>query len=135
MKYTIYLIKCRDDNIKDCYVGRTTRDFFYRKSNHQSQARHQHNDKLLYRTINQYGGIENWQFDILEMGETCDEYLHKEREQYFVNLLQPSLNIYVPNRDIKEYRKDNRLLYNEYMKNYMKRRNLFLKQLQYFNLM
>lgn len=132
MKYTIYLIKCRDEDITDCYVGRTTKDFYYRKSNHQSQAKHQHNEKLLYRTINQYGGIQNWQFDILEEGETCDDYLHKEREQYFVNLIKPSLNICIPNRGIKQYRIDNRLSYNEYMKNYFRRKALLKKQLLYF---
>jgi hypothetical protein len=134
MKYVIYTITCKDLNILDSYVGRTSNDPILRFRNHISQALH-NSDKLLYNTINQYGGIKNWEFNVIEQGETCDEFLHKERELYYVNKLKPTLNIYEPNRDIKKYRIDNRQQYNNYMKNYMKRRNLLKKQLQYFNML
>jgi hypothetical protein len=49
-------------------------------------------------------------------------------------LFKPTLNTNEPNRDIKQWRIDNKHQYNKYMKDYMNRRNLFLKQLQYFNL-
>jgi len=132
MRYWIYLISCKNNLIKHCYVGRTSKDPIFRFRNHITQAKH-HSDKFLYNTINENGGIENFQFTILEDCDTADPYLCREREQYFVSILKPSLNIYEPNRDLKKYRNDNRISYNEYMRNYMKIRNLLKKELLYFN--
>ena len=91
-------------------------------------------DRKLYKFINNYGGIQNWDFKIIESFETLDPNLYKERELYYFNLLKPTLNTNEPNRDVKQWRIDNRQRYNDYVNNYIKRKNLFLKQLQYFNL-
>jgi predicted GIY-YIG superfamily endonuclease len=128
----IYTITCKDINILDSYVGRTSNPI-KRFRVHVSNSS-KHIDTKLYSVINKYGGIHNWDFNIIESFETHDSNLYKERELFYYNLFKPTLNTNEPNRDIKQWRIDHKNHYNKYMKDYMNRRNLFLKQLQYFNL-
>jgi len=61
-KTVIYVIKCRDDNITEEYVGSTT-NFRSRKWEHKSccnnEKSKQYNDKK-YQVIRANGGWENW---------------------------------------------------------------------------
>ena len=118
MRYSIYTITCKDPFILDSYVGRTTMNPKQRFSNHKSLSLK--SDRRLYKTINQYGGIDNWEFTIIEEGLILDYDVSKEREEYYCNKLKPTLNINIPNRSIKQWRIDKREYYNNYMKNYMK---------------
>ena len=132
MKYYIYTITCNNPDVVNMYVGRTS-NAVLRFRNHKVHCLKQ-TDRNLYNFINQNGGIDMWNFTIIEECETLDIFLGVEREQYYFNLFKPTLNTNHCNRSYIEWRHDNRLKYNKYVNEFIKRKNLYLKQLQYFNL-
>jgi len=107
----IYIIKCKDETIKDCYIGSTI-NFKNRKKNHKSDC---YNEKCksfnykVYKFIRDNGGTDNFYFDILK-NVNCNnkQELHKLEGEY-IKLYTPSLNsqaahtLYYVNR--KEYDK------------------------------
>lgn len=106
--YTFYKIVCKDENIKDCYVGKT-KDFKNRIKNHKSKCNNensaQYNFKL-YQFIRENGNIDNW--NIIEIEK--DEYDDKEaclRERYWFEELNANLNSEIPSRTQKEWSKQN----------------------------
>jgi hypothetical protein len=87
----IYKICCKDANITDIYIGSSldTRNRFYQHKNCcNNETRIGHNSKL-YRFIRENGGIENWKYEILERIEETQQRI---REQYWIDILNPSLN-------------------------------------------
>lgn len=133
MKYSIYTITCKDPTILDSYVGRTSLNPILRFRNHKTLS--MSSNRNLYKTLNLYGGIENWNFTVIEEGDTLDIKLPKERERYYCDTLKPTLNKYIPNRDYKEWRHMNRNYYNAYMNKYLKQKYLFKKELKYYHLL
>ena len=130
MRYSIYTITCKDLLILHSYVG-TTLPPQKRFSNHKYMSKY--SDRKIYKIINEYGGIENWNFTVIEEFFSVDKEFHKQREEYFCHLLNPSMNTNIPNRDIKQWRIDNKEYYNEYMNNYMKAKYRTKKELKYYN--
>ena len=67
LTYNIYRIFCKDENIKDCYVG-STRSFSRRKSQHftinRYPTRPAYNYKI-YKCIRENGGEDNWEMEKL----------------------------------------------------------------------
>lgn len=58
----IYIIKCKDDNITEEYIGSTT-DFTKRKSRHKYSCNNEKDKKYnfkLYKIIRDNGGWDNW---------------------------------------------------------------------------
>ena len=133
MKYYIYTITCNNPDVVDSYIGRTS-NAVLRFRNHRVHCLQQ-TDRRLYNFINQNGGIEMWNFTIIEECETLDIHLGIEREQYYFNLFHPTLNSNTPNRKCNGWRKDNRMRYNKYVNEFIRRKNLYLKELQYFNIL
>ena len=123
MKYIIYKLYSKE--CSDFYIGKTA-NITSRISNHRYNSNLNINRKL-YNVINQYGGFDNWDFDILEQGNIDNA---SEREKYYCNLYKPTLNTNHPSRSLKEYRKDNKFKYNSYMNKYMKNRSYFKKELK-----
>ena len=130
MFYTIYTITCKDIFILDTYVGKTSTNPKQRFSNHKHLSLSSH--RKLYNIINKHGGIENCNFNIIEQCHTLDVNLSKEREEYYCKSMMPTMNTYVPNRGVKQWRIDNRESYNEYMRTYFKKRNLYKKELKFY---
>ena len=60
----IYKIYCKDENIKECYIGSTT-NFQKRKSRHKSYCQTMTNNSKLYNFINSNGGFNNFEFEII----------------------------------------------------------------------
>ena len=69
-KTWLYKIVCKDETIKDCYVGHTI-NFAKRKNNHKHHCNNPDSkeyDKQAYRFIRQHGGFDNWTILIIETG-------------------------------------------------------------------
>jgi group I intron endonuclease len=130
----VYAIVCKNENIKDMYVGSSS-NFEQRKRDHKSDCynvnRHHYNRKV-YKFIRDNGGFDNFKFEILE--EVCCENKQelRSRERYFLEQLGASLNSHVPSRTQKEYKKkyreENREETQEYNKKYYKENQDKLKE-------
>lgn len=106
-KACIYKICCKDPSITDCYVGSTT-DFVKRRYDHKWNCDNSKYKKYykLYRFINNNGGWNNFNMQVIEQYPcNCKEELHR-REGYFIRLLNCSLNAMIAGRTVKEYRID-----------------------------
>ena len=112
-KSVIYKIFCKDENIKECYVGSTI-DLNLIKSIHKNMCNNEKSvgyNYPVYRFIRDNGGFDNWNFLILE-NYPCrnkEQLLFKER--YWFEKLGPMLNERYPVRsedENKEYNKQYR---------------------------
>ncbi len=123
MKGIIYMIKCKDENIKDCYIG-STFNLDVRKSHHKSNCNNvnkkSYNFKV-YKFIRENGNWENFKVDKLLEVEVNDKKEIKEFENEQCNLLQPSLNCNKPliTIDLLTYHRE---YYNTKYKDYHKKR-------------
>jgi len=89
----IYKIYCKDTNIKDFYIGHSA-DFETRKASHISTSYSKQKYKCkLYNCISNNGGINNWDFEIIEK-YPCENLTEaSKREQYWIDTLEPTLNV------------------------------------------
>ena len=104
-KTLIYKIVCKDVNIIDLYVGRTT-DFKTRKGQHHSKCNNPNvpiYDSKIYRTIRENGGWDNWDMVEIEKYPCNDGNEAKARERYWFEQLSANLNTAYPDRSKKEY--------------------------------
>jgi hypothetical protein len=141
MKGYIYVIKCKDENIKDCYVGSTT-NIVSRKKQHKYSCCNPNIKKYnykVYKFIRDNGGFDNFVIDIIKEVEVENkkELAQLELEQY--TLLQPSLNSNLPLIDIdmkkeyskeyhKEYYNKNREIIKDYSNKYYNKNKEHFKQ-------
>lgn len=94
----IYKIVCNNLNVKELFVGSTT-DFTKRRSTckkicNDENAKQYNN--ILYKTIRDNGGWENWTLLFIENYPCNDNNEAKARERHWIELL-----------DTKEYRDNN----------------------------
>ena len=85
----IYKISCKDDKIKDVYVGYTT-NFIQRKHFHKQNCINRNAvnyDDKLYAVIRKYGGWENWKMENVHICN-CEDYnaVKKNVQEYAVTL-------------------------------------------------
>ena len=106
VKTTIYKIVCKNEEITDCYVGRT-KDCTKRFQQHKTVCYNENKVSFnyrLYKTIRENGGFENW--DIVEVEtiehEDADKTTPAEKEGFWFNELNATLNNNVPGRCKKE---------------------------------
>ena len=92
-KTIIYKIVCKDLIITDLYIGHTT-NFIERKSNHKSNCKTK--PFLIYKTINNNGGWDNWDMIEIEKYPCKDGNEAKARERYWHEKLNSSLNAFLP---------------------------------------
>ena len=132
--YSIY--KLFKINSNDCYIGKT-------KNINKRMVLHKFYSKTspykLYEYMRANGGYENFDFEILETNITEEQGVNKER--YYYDIYQPSLNSNVPNRspyesklqyrtknrlqiinNVREWQRENKVKYNEYQKLYQRKR-------------
>jgi hypothetical protein len=110
MKGYIYVIKCKDENITDCYIGSTI-NINSRKKYHKCVCNKEDSKSYnfkVYKFIRDNGGFDNFIIEVIKEVEINDkkELRQLEAEQY--ELLQPSLNCNNPliQIDMKEYHKE-----------------------------
>jgi hypothetical protein len=108
--FTFYKIVSIDENIKDCYVGKTL-DFKRRIIDHKNHCnnenRKEYNYKL-YKFIRENGGINNWNFIEIETNEYNDKD-SSFRERYWIEEFNATLNIVIPSRTQKEYEESEKI--------------------------
>jgi len=80
----VYKIFCKDENIKDCYVG-STNDIGERIRCHKgncNNTKRPHYNYRVYKFIRDNGGWENWDYEIIDVlnGITHDELMICERK-------------------------------------------------------
>lgn len=105
----IYKIYCKDENVKDIYVGETT-DFIRRKYSHKiiSNKNNQQYKTLratLYQTINSNGGWDNWICEEVEKFPCENKKQLLDRETFWIIELNATLNDKV-SKSTKEYKKE-----------------------------
>lgn len=94
----IYKITCKDDSIKDVYVGHTT-NFVQRKHGHKQSCL---NIKCpsykckLYEVIRANGGWNNWKMEMINFFNCKDLYEARQKEQEFFISLNATLNSIEP---------------------------------------
>jgi hypothetical protein len=79
-KTIIYVIKCKDDNITEEYIGSTT-NFIERKSKHKYTCNHENQinyNVKLYQSIREHGGWDNFDMILIEK-KPCEDRLHAEK--------------------------------------------------------
>lgn len=123
MKGYIYVIKCKDENITDSYIGSTI-NIVSRKKHHKHTCNNPnitgHNSKV-YKFIRDNGGFDNFSIEVIKEVEINDkkELRQLEAEQY--TLLEPSLNCNNPliQIDMKTYKSNyQKQYYKEKAKDY-----------------
>ncbi len=109
-KGVIYKITCSDSAIIDCYVGSTV-NFKRRKWCHSAACSNQnsrdHNIPV-YVFIREHGGWSNWNMGVIESYPCQTELELRARERYFIDQINPSLNVTKPCRTDAEWRAENR---------------------------
>ena len=84
----VYQITCTSNNL--FYIGSTTRGFRYRLQTHLNKLRDgRHGNVVLQRCFDKHGE-SSFVFQILEL---VDPGLCLEREQYYIDILKPTINI------------------------------------------
>ena len=124
MKGYVYVIKCKDENIKDCYIGSTI-NLYSRKKYHKCVYNNPDNKSYnykVYKFIRDNGGFDNFSIEVIKEVEVENkkELLQYELEQY--TLLRPSLNCNIPiiGTDKTTYQKKYQKQYQEKNKEYCK---------------
>lgn len=102
MDYYIYKIYCSDPFVKHLYIG-STNCFERRIKDHKNFSSFtnisKEHIKKLYSMIRAYGGWEHWRMEIIETIPSTDKRTAEEREQYYYETLNASLNSKPPLKD------------------------------------
>jgi group I intron endonuclease len=91
MLYTIYKISCKT-NAELIYVG-STKDYNKRIGMHKHYANNDKKDFVLYDSIKENGGWDNWECSIIENLETDVRHDATIREGFYIDNLKASLNM------------------------------------------
>ena len=113
--FIFYKIVCKDENINDCYVGKT-KDLKKRWREHKNKCNNENNKKYnlkLYQFIRENCNIDNWNIIEIEKGEYDDKDSFI-RERYWIEKLNANLNCIIPSRTQREYQNEYRENYKEY---------------------
>ena len=128
----IYKIYCKDENIKDCYIG-STNNLKNRKWKHKSDCNNinskNYNFKV-YVFIRANDGWDNFDFIILEQFENImtKKDLLKIEGQYIKNN-NTTLNYIIAGRTLDEYKEDNKTIIKEKRKkNYEENKEKLLEK-------
>ena len=106
----IYKIYCKDENIKDFYIG-SSKDLYDRMRVHKSMC-YNENDRgyslKIYEFIRENGDWENFNVEIVEYYPCKNDKELKQREQYYIKKYEPTLNCfnaYITQEEKKEKNK------------------------------
>jgi hypothetical protein len=90
----IYKISCKDENIKDVYIG-ATNDFKRRKSEHKKRCKkniYKEYKFKVYEKIREYGGINNWNINVIEKCNVENKFELYSMENQLIRFYKPTLN-------------------------------------------
>jgi hypothetical protein len=98
MEYTIYRIYCKDENIKECYIG-STKNLDDRIRRHINNCYNPKYNLRVYNFIKENGGFSNWDFMEIEKTDKENRYI---RERFWIENSN-NLNGQIPTRTITEW--------------------------------
>lgn len=101
----IYQICCVDESITDCYVGRTRKSMeerFYHHKKTCDNPSYKYHNKFLYEFMRKNGGVNNWKIVELEKFVSKNKFEIREKEQYWIDNKNASLNKIRANKLIQE---------------------------------
>ena len=91
-KTFVYQLTCKNPEISDSYISYTT-NITQRKYKHKRETLDISNHKSkLYDCIRKNGGWTNWKCKILEECSCSNEFLAKERANFYILKINPNLN-------------------------------------------
>lgn len=103
MEYTFYRIYCKDETISECYVG-STKNYKKRKDNHKYIINNcDKQPQPVHIFINENGGIDKWDFEVLGKGIYDNENDVYKTEREWIEKYDNTLNNQIPSRTKKEY--------------------------------
>lgn len=103
----IYKICCKNPEIKNIYVGHTT-NFRRRKWEHKSNCYNENKrcyDFNVYSFIRENGGFDNWDMILIEEFKCENKLQAHQRERFWIENLNATLNYSIPSRTEREYKK------------------------------
>lgn len=118
----VYKIACKNENVKDFYIGSTT-NFKNRKKTHKYYCQKNFNIKL-YNFINENDGWDNFEMSIIEEYPNIDRKELNKKEFKFIYDLNPQLNKHNPLRYNskmeykREWQRNNKEKTRQWAKNY-----------------
>ena len=92
----IYRIYCKDENIKDCYIGSTI-DLYNRFKAHKGCVNNKNLNNYnlkIYQFIRDNGDWDNFDKEILEYYNCNNEEELKQKEQEYISKYKPTLNTF-----------------------------------------
>jgi hypothetical protein len=113
-----YRFVCNDPNIINTYCG-STLDFVKRKSQHRQNCNNEnykHHHYLIYKTIRDNGGWDNWRMLEIERKIVKDRTEASQQEQYWIEYYNAQMNMRTSITNKKEYRQKNKNKKYEYDK-------------------
>jgi hypothetical protein len=134
-KTIIYKIVCKNEDVKDIYVGSTTR-FNERRREHKkyciNEKYKKHNYKV-YQMIRANGGWDNWNMEEVIKQPCKDSDEAHALERYYYELLNCTMNTLVPGRTNEEYRQINKDKMKQYQNEYRQQQREHKANLQNIN--
>lgn len=118
----IYKIQKKDGKEHECYIG-STKNLKERIRRHKICLKTGHQQKI-YRYIRDNGGIDNYNFEVLEKINLVNSSIKflKEREQFYYTKYKPSMNMIRPYRSIECRRADDRIYYWKHRDKFLERK-------------
>jgi hypothetical protein len=132
-KTIIYVIKCRDDNITEEYIGSTT-NFRSRKNQHKSCCNNEndkHHNYKIYKFIRENGGWINWLMLELEKYPCADKREAEYREEEVRLERKTQLNMkraFLSEENIKKDKKESDKIYREKNKDMLKEKKKIYRE-------
>jgi hypothetical protein len=121
----IYKIICKDEKIKDEYVGHTT-NWYNRKNRHKKVSETE--TSKFYQTIRENGGWENWEMIELEKYPCNNEDEARTRERYWYEILNAKLNTYCPILTQQEILNQRQIRNTIYRDNHLEEHKKYMKE-------
>ena len=106
-KSVIYKLYCKDITVLEFYIG-STHDEIERERLHKGNCNNENSVKYnykVYKFIRENGDWENWKFEVIEEFPCENKIELVIQEQYYYDLLTPSLNTkkpYIPEEEREE---------------------------------
>ena len=94
-KSIIYKLCCKNPEIKQIYIGSTANEIRKRKNQHKSDCYNKNRESYnlyVYQFIRDNGGFQNWSMIIIENYPCENKRKLEQRERYFIELLNATLN-------------------------------------------
>lgn len=73
------------------YIGSTARSLKYRLYKHKNKS-YEAPERRVYKVIMETGGFKEWNMELIEAIDTTDDFVRRQREQFWIDELKPDLN-------------------------------------------